>query len=143
METLEERIIAAWVRLTGALKNTRITQCMNYNEAIVMNLVVRKYKEDGVGLVSFKEIASETRMLKSLVNRTIDALVERGCLERLNGTDKRTTFVKPADLDSYFEEHGKTLALVRDIVGIIGPDDAEAFIRISDKICSADPLHES
>lgn len=141
MDTLEERVISAWVRMTGILKNTRITQNMIYNEAIVMNMVYRRYQEDGEGLVSFKEIVSETRMLKSLVNRTIDSLVGKGCLERIDGKDKRTTFVRAANLEAYMKEHAKTLSLVRGIVEVVGAEDAEAFVRIADKICSADPLN--
>ena len=141
MNTLEERLITAWVKLTGVLKNTRITQEMIYNEAVVMNLVYNKYREDGVGLVSFKEIVERTRMLKSLVNRTIDSLVQQGYLVKSDGEDKRTTFVQGADFDAYLQEHENTLALVRDIVDAIGEEDAEAFIRISDRIVAADPLH--
>ena len=36
--SLEEQLISAWVRLTGILKNTRITTGMVYNEAIVMRV---------------------------------------------------------------------------------------------------------
>ena len=49
---LEENVIASWVRLTGLLKNTRLTKGMIYNEAVVMMIVNRKYEEDGVGTVS-------------------------------------------------------------------------------------------
>lgn len=140
MDCLEERIITAWVKLTGVLKNTRITQGMIYNEAIVMNLVYNKYLQDGEGLTSFKEIVRQTQMLKSLVNRTIDSLVKKGYLVKIDGKDKRTTFVRAAHLDDYLKEHEKTLSLVKNIVKTIGADDAEAFIRLADKIVAEDPL---
>ena len=53
---LEENLITAWVKLTGELKNTRITQGMIYNEAIVMMIAYNRYRADGEGFVSFKEI---------------------------------------------------------------------------------------
>ena len=81
-QPLEEQVITAWVRLTGLLKNTRITKGMVYNEAIVMLFAYNRYREDGIGVISFKEIVTETRMLKSLVNRTIDSLVTKGYLAR-------------------------------------------------------------
>ncbi len=140
MDSLEERVITAWVELTGALKNTRITQGMIYNEAIIMNIVYHKYMEDGEGLTSFKEIVRRTQMLKSLVNRTIDSLVKKGYLEKVDGKDKRTTFVKAANLDDFLTEHDKTLSLVRGIIETIGTEDAEAFVRVADKISAADPL---
>ena len=140
---MEERIITAWVKLTGVLKNTRITQGMIYNEAIVMNLVYSRYQEDGEGLVSFKEIVKRTQMLKSLVNRTIDSLVRQGYLEKIDGADKRTTYVRAKNFDDYLTEHEKTLTLVRGIIDTIGEEDAEAFIRLADKIVAADPLNKS
>ena len=135
---MEERLIAAWVTLTGVLKNTRMTQGMVYNEAIVMLVAYNRYREDGKGLVSFKEIVSETRMLKSLVNRTIDALVEKKMLERCEGRDKRTTFVRilPENIGEYLRVHERSLALARDLTKVIGRRDAEAFVRIAGKIAA-------
>ena len=137
---MNEKIILAWVKLTGALKNTRLTQGMIYNEACIMLIVYHRYLEDGKGLVSFKEVVEATHMLKSLVNRTIDSLVDKGYLEKCDGKDKRTTFVRPRNLEEYLKVHDRTLELVRGIIDIIGEEDAEAFIRISEKICQANPL---
>ena len=143
-EELDEALIIAWVRLTSALKNTRITKGMIYNEAIVMLIVYNRYREDGEGLVSFRELVSETKMLKSLVNRTIDSLEKKGYLLRLDGTDKRTTFVKLAkeDLGEYLAVHAQSLELAHRIREIIGTEDARSFIRISEKVTKADPLHK-
>lgn len=139
METpLEEQLITAWVRLTGIFKNTRITKGMVYNEAIVMLVAYNRYREDGKGLVSFKEIVSETRMLKSLVNRTIDSLVAKGYLTRCEGKDKRTTFIRivPENIGGFLEVHAHSLELACNMMQIIGTEDAEAFVRISDKIAA-------
>ena len=139
METpLEEQLITAWVRLTGIFKNTRITKGMVYNEAIVMLVAYNRYREDGKGLVSFKEIVSETRMLKSLVNRTIDSLVAKGYLTRCEGKDKRTTFIRivPENIGGFLEVHAHSLELARNMMQIIGTEDTEAFVRISDKIAA-------
>lgn len=143
-EALDEELILAWVKLTGALKNTRITQGMIYNEAIVMMLAYNKYREDGEGVISFREIVEQTGMLKSLVNRTIDALVKKEFLIRSDGADKRTTFVRPngEKLASFLEVHNRSLALAREIERIIGKEDALAFVRISEKVTAADPLSE-
>ncbi len=139
---LEEEVITAWVRLTGILKNTRLTKGMIYNEAVIMLLVNRRYNEDGEGLVSFKEIVSETKMLKSLVNRTIDSLVRKNLLERCEGeSDRRTTFVRPVkeNLPQYLEVHRRTLEMVKKILEIVGREDAAAFVRISKRISEICP----
>ena len=75
-------------------------------------------------------------MLKSLVNRTIDSLVKKNMLMRCEGKDKRTTFVKliPENLGAYLAVHQESLTLARNVRELIGDEDAEAFIRISQKI---------
>lgn len=136
---LEEEVVTAWVRLTAVLKNTRLTKCLNYNEAIVMMIAYNKYRGDGEGLVSFKELVTETKMLKSLVNRTIDSLVSKNYLVRQEGEDRRTTYVKPVpeNLEKFLKVHSGSVALAHDMIDIIGREDAEAFVRISEKICNA------
>lgn len=143
-EALDEKLILAWVRLTGALKNTRITHGMIYNEAVVMMLAYNRYREDGEGLVSFREIVEETGMLKSLVNRTIDSLVKKGFLIRTEGADKRTTFVRPngENIAPFLAVHNQSRALAQEIASIIGEEDARAFVRISEKVAAANPLSE-
>lgn len=143
-QLLGEALITTWVRLTSTIKNNRITQGLNYNEAIVMNIAYRAYKKDGEGLVSFKDIASETKMLKSLVNRTIDSLVEKNLLERCGGTDKRTIFVRPLkdNLEEFLRVHEQSLGIAQSIVDIIGEEDARTFVRIAERIVDADPLSE-
>ena len=133
---LDEELITAWVQLTRIKKNTRITKGLVYNESIVMLVAYRQYLTDGEGIVSFKELVRETRMLKSLVNRTIDSLVEKNMLMRCEGKDKRTTFVKliPENLGTYLAVHQESLTLARNVRKLIGDEDAEAFIRISQKI---------
>lgn len=136
---LEEDLILAWIHATGVLKNTRITQKMIYNEAVVMSIVYERYREDGVGAVTFGEICRRTRMLKSLVNRTIDSLVQKGYLARCEGKDKRTTFVRivPENLSDYLAVHEQSLALARSLTEVIGEEDARNFVRIVNKILAA------
>lgn len=143
MEPLEESLITSWVALTGVLKNNRITQGLNYNEAIVMNIVYHHYL-DGEALTSFKSIVAQTKMLKSLVNRTIDSLVRKNLLERQEGADKRITFVRPVEenLQVFLNVHEQSLALARTAIGILGEEDARAFVRIAGRIVDADPLHD-
>lgn len=134
-----EQLIKAWVTLSGIIKNCRITKGLMYNEAIVMMLLYHKYKLDGKGVVSIKEITSETKMLKSLVNRTVNSLEKKRFLERCeleNQTDKRMVYVKCVEskLDKYLIIHDGSLDIAKIIMETIGPEDTEAFIRIAEKI---------
>lgn len=134
------RLLQAWVRLSATLKSSRITKGLQYNESIVMLLLYERYTADGVGMVSMKEIASETKMLKSLVNRTINSLEEKGLVARCDsGSDKRVIYVRciHEKLDTFMEVHNSSLEIAQKIISIIGPEDADAFIRIVDKITGA------
>lgn len=141
---IDEEIVVAWVRLTGILKNGRLTNGLIYNEAIVMLTAYNRYKQDGEGLVSFKEIVAETRMLKSHVHRTIDSLVKKGLLERITGEDKRTSFVRPVkeNLDEFLNVHRASCALAEEVRQIIGDEDTAAFLRLTKKICQSDLLRK-
>jgi len=134
-----EELINAWVTLSGIIKNCRITKGLVYNEAIVMMLLYYRYKADGKGIVSIKEITSETKMLKSLVNRTVNSLEKKGFLERCNTenvSDKRMVYVRCVEstLDKYLAIHDGSLEIANIIMETIGPEDTEAFIRIAKKI---------
>lgn len=133
----EDRLLIAWVKLSGMIKNNRITKGLQYNEATVMLLLYRRYMQDGEGLISVKEIISETGMLKSLANRTINALEAKGLLTKCQGEkDKRTLFVKCVEekLDTFLAVHTSSLGVAKGIVDIIGEEDTEHFIRIVNKI---------
>ena len=136
-EMQAEQLLQSWVRLSAILKNTRITKGLVYNEAIVMLMVYKKYREDKCGKISLKEIVESTNMLKSLVNRTVNSLVEKGLLLRCEGEgDKRVAYVKCVEekLDVFLEVHNSSLALANGIIDIIGEEDATTFSRIVEKI---------
>ena len=130
-------LLKAWVKLSSILKNSRITKGLMYNEATIMLLLYDRYLQDGMGMISIKEITAETKMLKSLVNRTINSLEKKGLLERCEGNgDKRVIYVKciQEKLPVFLEVHNSSLRLAQGIIGIIGPEDAETFIRIVQKL---------
>lgn len=132
-----EKILVSWITLSGIIKNSRITKGLQYNEAIVMNVIYNRYTEDGEGLVSIKEITAKTRMLKSLVNRTVNSLIKKGLLQRCESSgDKRVVYVKcvKEKMDIFLKVHGGSVKIANSIIEILGDEDAEAFIRIVEKI---------
>ncbi len=136
----EDMLLNAWVKLSGILKNSRITKGLAYNEAIVMLLLYKRYCQDGIGMISIQDIIRETQMLKSLVNRTVNALESKGLLERCRGEkDRRTLSVKCVEdkLDVFLEVHNSSLEVANNILRIIGEEDADNFIRIVEKIESS------
>ncbi len=132
-----EELLRAWVLLTGTIKNCRITKGLVYNEAIIMLLLYSRYQQDGIGIISLKEITTETKMLKSLVNRTIKSLEKKGMLCHCTAEgDKRKSYVRCVEeqLPVFLKVHNGSLTIAQNIIDLIGTEDAEAFIRIAKKI---------
>lgn len=133
-------LLRAWVQLSAILKNSRFTKDLPYNEAIVMLMLYEQHQQDGIGILSVKEITSSTRMLKSLVNRTINALENKGLLIRCQADgDRRIGYVRCVEdkLGIFLQVHASSMEIAAQISQIIGPEDTQAFIRIVNKLsCS-------
>ena len=137
---IQNELILAWVRLSGIIKNNRITTTLKYNEAVIMLTVYNRYLKDNVGLTSVQDIIKETGMLKSLANRTLGELEKQGLITFEQGkTDRRTKFVRlvKEKLDVFLAVHNSSLGVSKSIVDIIGEDDADTFIRIVKKLENA------
>lgn len=137
---IQNELILAWVRLSGIIKNNRITTTLKYNEAVVMLTVYNRYLKDNVGLTSVQDIIKETGMLKSLANRTLGELEKQGLITFEQGTtDRRTKFVRlvKEKIDVFLAVHNSSLGVSKSIVDIIGEEDADTFIRIVKKLENA------
>ncbi len=138
---LEERLLTAWTELSGILKNSRMTQGITYNEALTMKLVYDQYREDGVGLIAVQSLLKRTHMLKSLLNRTLNSLCAQGYLvKEQHGPDARMLYVRPVPqrLPDFLAVHRRSLRVAEAVIGAIGEEDAESFVRICQKFLAAD-----
>ena len=133
MEKTNLALIQAWVRLCGMLKKSRFSAALPYNESIVM---LQLYQA-GEKPISIKEIINQTRMLKSQVNRTINALETKGLLERCPGFgDRRIGYVRivKEKMEQVLQVQTSFSEIGQNISNIIGPDDTAHFIRIVNKL---------
>ncbi len=129
-------LIQAWVQLSCILRNSRFTKALPYNEAIVM---LQLYQA-GDRPITIKQITEQTHMLKSQVNRTINSLEEKGLLERCEPEgDRRLGHVRMRNdhLALFLQVHNESLQIAKEIGTIIGPEDTENFIRISNKLAQS------
>lgn len=143
---LNERIVLSWVQLSAILKNSRITQGMPYNEAIVMLLLYHEYKSTGNARLPLSTVIAKTKMLKSLANRTINSLETKGFLIKAeNPEDKRAIDLVaiPERAELFMDVHKRSLLIADEIRNTIGNEDAETFIRIVNKIVSLSALSKS
>lgn len=137
---LQNNLIISWVKLSGIIKNSRITTGLKYNEAIVMLSIYSRYLKDGEGLTSVQDIIKETGMLKSQVNRTLGELYNQGLITFEQGIeDRRTKFVKcvKEKFDVFLAVHNSSVEVAENIIDIIGKEDTETFIRIVEKLSEA------
>lgn len=137
--TLQENLVLAWIKITGILKNNRITKDLSYNEAIIMLFTYNKYRLIGKG-INFKELVSSTNMMKSLVNRTVNSLKEKGLVTvSTDESDKRLCVISIVEdkLDVFLAVHTQSLALSQKVISIIGEDDTRTFLGIVEKIGKA------
>jgi len=140
-EDLRERLLTAWIGINGFFKDSRMTQNLTYNEAIVMKLVYDQYRSDNQGRIPVQSILKRTNMLKSLVNRTIDSLCTQGYLvKERSGSDARALYVRPVPqrLSDFLEIHQQSLDIVQAVIDTIGLEDAEQFVRICEKFLNAE-----
>ena len=135
---LEEAVLRGWVGLNGMLKDSQMTKNLTYNEAVVMLLTYERYREDGIGAISVQELLKGTGLLKSLMNRTLNALWEKGYLSKERRGRMLYVKVRPERLDDFLAVHQQSLSMVRSIIDIIGLEDAAHFVRICAKLRAAD-----
>ncbi len=135
---LEEAVLRGWVGLNGMLKDTQMTKTLTYNEAVVMLLTYERYREDGVGAIRVQELLKGTGLLKSLMNRTINALWKKGYLTRERRGRALYVKMRPERLEDFLAVHQQSLSMVRKIIDIVGAEDAAHFVRICSKLRAAD-----
>lgn len=141
-KNLDEQVLTAWIGLNGLLKDSQMTQGLTYNEAITMKLIYDRYRADGEGRTPIQYIIKQTKMLKSQVNRTLNALCDQGYLVKERDTkDARILFVRPipARLEDFLAVHRRSLSIVQAVIHIIGETDAAEFVRICGKLSAAAP----
>ena len=74
------------------LKFSDMMQNMSKADFIVMNVIMKKGKEDKM---TISELAAIARMLPSAISRTLKGLEEKGYVERtINKQDRRNTYVE-------------------------------------------------
>lgn len=129
---MKEELIQSWIELTAIIKNNRVTKSISYNEAIVLNYAYSAFlKEEGLHM---QEILKKTKMLKSLCNRTLNQLIEKGFLTRKMDRNQVVVYFNPNKKEDYLKIHQETFEYLKPIFDILDDQDQKDFIRISHKI---------
>ncbi len=135
MEDIKEKVLDAWLQLITAVNTERIVTNMTFNEAVLCNILSRDKEQ----VYTATELCNKMKMQKSLMNRTLTSMEEKGWISRIRSTlDKRQVFVKWNEQANaiYEKEHQAVLNLVDRILSKIGYEKANEVIQMFSLIAS-------
>ncbi|MGN1267251.1 MAG: MarR family winged helix-turn-helix transcriptional regulator [Dorea sp.] len=125
MKELSEEILDAWLRLSQSVNNDRVVTDLSYNESLICNILYRAQAKTPDREITATDLCSETKILKSQMNRTLNILEEKELILRERSTsDKRRVLIRlnPAHLKTYEIQHQKILNLIDAIISEIGDE---------------------
>lgn len=126
---LEEQLLEEWLNLSRLIKNHRIVEDIPYNEAMVLSVLHSIYPN----YLDVKVIVEKTKLLKSQVNRTMNALILKGQIQkRVKTNDKRCqeACLSKEGFLVISKTHQNSLAVSKKVISIIGEKNAEKMIEI-------------
>ncbi len=129
---MEERLITDWLLISNIIKNNRIINDLPYSEVIIISILKRNKGE-----MSFKDLVSTSKILKSQLTRTIKSLEEKKLIKKITSeNDKRlkTIYLTKQGSEAYDSFHVKSLELSKEIIDILGSQDTEILINIFEKV---------
>ena len=130
MENLNEKLLTAWLSVSSAIHNERIVTILPFNEAHVCNLLYRRRAEQPRNYLTATDLCSQTRMLKSQMNKVLSSLEKRGMIERFPANDdRRKAYIRLRDEEiSAFEKvHENSIGLVDQFIAAVGRDTAKSL----------------
>ena len=125
MNTLNEDLLAAWLRLSTSVINSRVVSELSYNESLVCNALYTALKNNPENPLTATDLCNTTRMLKSQMNRTLNQLEKREMIIRQRSeSDKRKIFIllNQDKLSDYEKQHTNILQLIDGIISHLGED---------------------
>ena len=133
---VNEVLLAAWLRLSTSINNSRLVSDMSFNESLVCNILYHNHLEQNSPLTA-TDLCSRTKMLKSQMNRTLNQLENKGMIVRERSTnDKRQVYVffNMEQAGKYKQQHQKILVLLDKIINELGMDQTKETIQIFERI---------
>ena len=133
MQNINEKVLSAWLKLSTAICNERIVSELPYNESLVCGILHENAVEHPEEKITATDLCEKTNMQKSLMNRTLNSLEEKGLIFRKRSEkDKRQVFVSMnmENAEVYERQHKNILRVVDEIVEKVGKEKAEEIIQL-------------
>ena len=126
-----ERLLSAWLKISTVINNSRLVSEMSYNESLICNILYRNAVEYPEQLLTATDLCTETKILKSQMNRILTQLEEKKLIAReRSANDKRKVFVRLTleQSNTYIKQHTQILKLLDDIIEKLGEEKAVEII---------------
>ena len=133
MQNINEKVLSAWLKLSTAICNERIVSELPYNEYLGCGILHENAVEHPEEKITATDLCEKTNMQKSLMNRTLNSLEEKGLIFRKRSEkDKRQVFVSMnmENAEVYERQHKNILRVVDEIVEKVGKEKADEIISL-------------
>lgn len=131
METLNEDLLSAWLRLSSVIDNQRLTRGIPFNEALVCNLLAQAARRGET--LTARDLCDQTRILKSQMNAILLSLEEHGVIERCQSQrDRRKIELRllPQGMERYTASHADILAMIDRLIAQMGAEKIRQLIPL-------------
>ena len=133
MQNINEKVLSAWLKLSTAICNERIVSELPYNESLVCGILHENAVDHPEKQITATDFCEKTNMQKSLMNRTLNSLEDKGLIFRKRSEkDKRQVFVS-MNMDNaevYERQHKNILRVVDEIVEKVGKEKADEIVSL-------------
>lgn len=144
MEKLNEHLLRAWLQLSTSVVNSRLVSDLPYNESLICNVLYNQICSGNADGLTATELCNETKMAKSLMNRTLNQLESIGIISRVRSAlDKRQVLIS-LNLDKagiYLNQHQNILKLLDTVIENIGESASEQAISLFQSISEVADSH--
>lgn len=118
---IEEDLLNAWLKMSVCIKGNRILNELSFNEITILNAL-------NGGDLTFKMILEKTKMLKSQLNRVLNALINKKMvISYANSNDKRSVIysLNNQNRKVYDDEHKRVLMIMNSIKNTLGEEETK------------------
>ena len=133
---MNEELLNAWLRLSGAINLDQFVSDTTYNEAVICNLLYRNYKL-GAETLTATDLCAKTGMLKSQMNRTLNEMEQKHLiLRKRSSQDRRQVFIAldMSRIEIYEKQHARILTLIDRMLERVGREKGEDILKLFHEI---------
>lgn len=130
---INEELLYSWLRLTTTISNDRLVSELPFNESLICHVLLH---HGNIGM-SPTELCQETKMVKSLMNRTLNSLEEKGMIKRSRREENKRwvkILLDESKLDKYHCQHERIISLIDAVMNQYGKDKAAEVVNMMTKI---------